>query len=133
MDAAYAVSSLAQVHLKSGEPSLAEEQARHAIQLLGDSEDVYVLQEVGNAQLVLGRSLLEQEKLEEAEEIFELAERTFKQVSLSSQLAAAWIAQGDLAARRRRSPGARSSTGVRPRRSRTSGSKGGGEHRCAAD
>ena len=28
------------------------------------------------------------------------AERTFKQVSLSSQLAAAWIAQGDLAARR---------------------------------
>ena len=100
MDAAYAVSSLAQVHLKSGEPSLAEEQARHAIQLLGDSEDVYVLQEVGNAQLVLGRSLLEQEKLEEAERNFELAERTFKQVSLSSQLAAAWIAQGDLAARR---------------------------------
>ena len=82
MDAGYAVSSLAQVHLKSGEPSLAEEQARHAIQLLGDSEDVYVLQEVGNAQLVLGRALLEQEKLEEAEQNFELAERTFKQVSL---------------------------------------------------
>jgi tetratricopeptide (TPR) repeat protein len=100
MDAAYAVSSLAQVHLKSGEPVLAEEQARHAIQLLGDSEDVYVMQEVGNAQLVLGRSLLEQEKLEEAEASFELAEHTFKQVSLSSQLAAAWIAQGDLAARR---------------------------------
>jgi transcriptional regulator with XRE-family HTH domain len=100
MDAAYAVSSLAQVHLKTNEPALAEEQARHAIQLLGESEDVYVLQEVGNAQLVLGRSLLEQEKLEEAEASFELAERTFKQVSLSSQLAAAWIAQGDLAARR---------------------------------
>jgi tetratricopeptide (TPR) repeat protein len=100
MDAAYAVSSLAQVHLKTNEPALAEEQARHAIQLLGDSEDVYVLQEVGNAQLVLGRSLLEQEKLEEAEASFALAERTFKQVSLSSQLAAAWIAQGDLAARR---------------------------------
>ena len=100
MDAAYAVSSLAQVHLKTGEAAQAEEQARHAIQLLGESEDVYVLQEVGNAQLVLGRSLLEQEKLEEAEASFDLAERTFKQVSLSSQLAAAWIAQGDLAARR---------------------------------
>jgi tetratricopeptide (TPR) repeat protein len=100
MDAAYAVSSLAQVHLKTGEAVLAEEQARHAIQLLGDSEDVYVLQEVGNAQLVLGRSLLDQEKLEEAEASFQSAERTFKQVSLSSQLAAAWIAQGDLAARR---------------------------------
>ena len=100
MDAAYAISSLAQVHLKTNEPALAEEQARHAIQLLGENEDVYVLQEVGNAQLVLGRSLLEQEKLEEAEASFELAERTFKQVSLSSQLAAAWIAQGDLAARR---------------------------------
>jgi transcriptional regulator with XRE-family HTH domain len=100
MDAAYAVSSLAQVHLKTGEALLAEEQARHAIQLLGESEDVYVLQEVGNAQLVLGRALLEQEKLEEAGASFELAERTFKQVSLSSQLAAAWIAQGDLAARR---------------------------------
>ena len=100
MDAAYAVSSLAQVHLKTGEPALAEEQARHAIQLLGESDDVYVMQEVGNAQLVLGRSLLDQEKLEEAEASFELAERTFKQVSLSSQLAAAWIAQGDLAARR---------------------------------
>src|SRR5918999_620600 len=99
-DAAYAVSSLAQVHLRTGEPVLAEEQARHAIQLLGDSEDVYVLQEIGNAQLVLGRALLEQEKLEEAEQSFELAEQTFKQVSLSSQLAAAWIAQGDLAARR---------------------------------
>jgi tetratricopeptide (TPR) repeat protein len=100
MDAAYAVSSLAQVHLRTGETTLAEEQARHAIQLLGASEDVYVLQEVGNAQLVLGRALLEQEKLAEAEESFELAENTFKQVSLSSQLAAAWIAQGDLAARR---------------------------------
>jgi tetratricopeptide (TPR) repeat protein len=100
MDAAYAVSSLAQVHLRTGEPTLAEEQARHAIQLLGASEDVYVLQEVGNAHLVLGRALLEQEKLAEAEQSFELAEQTFKQVSLSSQLAAAWIAQGDLAARR---------------------------------
>jgi transcriptional regulator with XRE-family HTH domain len=100
MDAAYAVSSLAQVHLRTGEPALAEEQARHALQLLGDGEDVYVVQEAGNAQLVLGRALLEQDRLEEAEQSFIRAEKNFEQVSLTSQLAAAWVAQGDLAARR---------------------------------
>jgi transcriptional regulator with XRE-family HTH domain/Tfp pilus assembly protein PilF len=100
MDAAYAVSSLAQVHLRTGELTLAEEQARHALELLGAGEDVHVLQEVGNAQLVLGRALLQQERLDEAEQTFALAEETFSQVSLTSQLAAAWIAQGDLAARR---------------------------------
>src|SRR5919108_706830 len=67
-DAAYAVSSLAQVHLRTGEMELAEEQARHALELLGDREDV--LDEIGNAQLVLGRSLLEQGRLDEAGEIF---------------------------------------------------------------
>jgi tetratricopeptide (TPR) repeat protein len=97
-DAAYAVSSLAQVHLRTGEMELAEEQARHALELLGDREDV--LDEIGNAQLVLGRSLLEQGRLDEAGEIFALAERTLGQVSSASYLAAAWVAQGDLAARR---------------------------------
>ncbi|MGH3131103.1 MAG: helix-turn-helix domain-containing protein, partial [Gaiellaceae bacterium] len=38
MDAAQAVSSLAQVHLRTGKPELAEEQARHALDLLGDRE-----------------------------------------------------------------------------------------------
>src|SRR5918996_1427699 len=76
------------------------ERAKNLYEEIAHRENVYVLQEVGNAQLVLGRSLLEQEKLEEAEASFQNAERTFKQVSLSSQLAAAWIAQGDLAARR---------------------------------
>jgi tetratricopeptide (TPR) repeat protein len=97
-DAAYAVSSLAQVHLRTGELKQAEEQARHALELLGEREDV--LDEIGNAQLVLGRSLLEQERLDEAEEIFARAEGSFGQLSSSSHLAAAWIAQGDLAARR---------------------------------
>ena len=97
-DAGYVVSSLAQVHLRTGEPKVAEEQARHALELLGDRVDV--LDEIGNAQLVLGRSLLEQERLEEAEEMFKAAEASFEQLSSASHRAAAWVAQGDLAVRR---------------------------------
>ena len=97
-DAGYVVSSLAQVHLRTGEPKLAEEQARHALELLGDRVDV--LDEIGNAQLVLGRALLEQERLDEAEEMFKAAEASFEQLSSVSHRAAAWVAQGDLAVRR---------------------------------
>src|SRR5919198_866904 len=71
-DAGYVVSSLAQVHLRTGEPKLAEEQARHALELLGERVDV--LDEIGNAQLVLGRSLLDQDRLDEADELFKAAE-----------------------------------------------------------
>ena len=97
-DAAQAVSSLAQVHLRTGEHELAEEQARHALQLLGGRVDF--LDEIGNAQLVLGRSLLEQGRLDEADEIFRQAEASFDQLASGSHRAAAWVAQGDLAARR---------------------------------
>ena len=97
-DAARAVSSLAQVHLRTGHPEPAEEQARQALKLLGDRVDV--VDEIGNAQLVLGRSLLEQGRLDEAEEAFGAAERSFDQLSSVSHRASAWIARGDLAARR---------------------------------
>ena len=97
-DAGYVVSSLAQVHLRTGEPKLAEEQARHALELLGDRVDV--LDEIGNAQLVLGRSLLEQDRLDEADELFTAAEASFEQLSSVSHRAAVWVAQGDLAVRR---------------------------------
>ena len=97
-DAARAVSSLAQVHLRTGHPEPAEEQARQALKLLGDRVDV--IDEIGNAQLVLGRSLLEQGRLDEAEEAFNSAERSFDQLSSVSHRASAWIAKGDLAARR---------------------------------
>jgi len=97
-DAARAVSSLAQVHLRTGHPGPAEEQARQALKLLGDRVDV--VDEIGNAQLVLGRALLDQDRLEEAEEAFEAAERSFDQLSSASHRASAWIAKGDLAARR---------------------------------
>src|SRR5439155_6540013 len=98
VDAAYAVSSMAQVHLRTGKIDLAEEQARHALELLNGR--VEHLDEIGNAQLVLGRSLLDQERLDEAEDVFRLAEESFAQLSSASHRAAAWIAQGDLATRR---------------------------------
>jgi tetratricopeptide (TPR) repeat protein len=97
-EAAQAVSSLAQVHLRTGELEQAEQQAQHALRLLDGRVDY--LDEIGNAQLVLGRALLEQDRLDEAEEAFRDAETSFAQLSSVSHRAAAWVAQGDLAARR---------------------------------
>jgi tetratricopeptide (TPR) repeat protein len=97
-DAAGAVSSLAQVHLRTGDVKRAEEQALHALELIGDREDM--LNEIGNARLVLGRSLLEQDRLDEAEGVFAEADDAFAKLSSASHRAAAWIAQGDLAAKR---------------------------------
>jgi tetratricopeptide (TPR) repeat protein len=98
LDAGFAVSSLAQVHLRTGELELAEEHARHALELLEGREDF--IDEIGNVELVLGRSLLEQGRLEEAEDMFGRAETNFDQLSSASHRAAAWVAKGDLAARR---------------------------------
>ena len=97
VDAAYAVSSLAQVHQRIGEQATAEEQARHALELLGGRDDH--LDEIGNAQLVLGRAILEQGRLDEAGTWFVEAEKNFTQLASASHKAAAWVAQGDLAAR----------------------------------
>ena len=96
--AAHAVNSLAQVHLRTGDVERAEEQARHALELLGDRVDS--LDEIGNAQLVLGRALLEQDRLDDAEAAFAAAERAFDQLSSGSHRASAWVAQGDLATKR---------------------------------
>jgi tetratricopeptide (TPR) repeat protein len=97
-DAATAVNSLAQVHLRTGDAKRAEEQAVHALELIGPREDM--LDEIGNARLVLGRALLMQERLDEADVALADAEDAFAQLSSASHRAAAWIALGDLAARR---------------------------------
>ena len=97
-DAAQAVSSLAQVNLGTGEVELAEEQSRKALELLGGREDF--VDEIGNAQIVLGRSLLEQGRLDEAQQMFEAAEASFAQLSSASHRAVAWTAQGDVASKR---------------------------------
>jgi tetratricopeptide (TPR) repeat protein/DNA-binding XRE family transcriptional regulator len=97
-EAAHAVNGIAQVHLRTGDIARAEEQARYALELLGDRVDE--VHEIGNAQLVLGRALLQQDRLDEAEEAFKAGERAYDQMSSGSHRAEAWIAQGDLAARR---------------------------------
>jgi tetratricopeptide (TPR) repeat protein len=97
-EAAHAVNGIAQVHLRTGNVKRAEEQARYALELLGDRVDE--TDEIGNAHLVLGRALLEQNRLDEADEAFQGAERAYDQLSSGSHRASAWVAQGDLAARR---------------------------------
>jgi tetratricopeptide (TPR) repeat protein len=97
-EAATAISSLAQVHLRTGDVERAEEQALHALELIGDRSTM--VDEVGNAQLVLGRALLEQDRLDEAEAAFAHADDAFAKLSSGSHRAAAWIAQGDLATKR---------------------------------
>ncbi len=99
-DAAQAVSSLAQIHLRTGNVDQAEEQARHALRLLEAAGNEDYIDEVGSAQLVLGRALLEQDKTDEAEEAFHAAETCFDQLGSAGHRAAAWVARGDLAARR---------------------------------
>jgi tetratricopeptide (TPR) repeat protein len=97
-DAAQAVSSLAQVHQRTGRFDLAEQQARHALELLDGRDDF--LYEIGNAQVVLGRALLEQGRLDEAELTLAQADDTMSQLSSASHRAMVWTAQGDLAGKR---------------------------------
>ena len=97
-DAGHVMCSLAEVHLGVGDAVRAEAEARQALELFGDRVDY--LHEIGNTQLVLGRALLEQDRLSEAEEILRAADRSFEQLSSASHRAAAWVALGDLAARR---------------------------------
>ncbi|MGZ8782467.1 MAG: tetratricopeptide repeat protein [Gaiellaceae bacterium] len=95
VETGYAVSSLAQVYLRTGHPELAAKQARIALELLSDREDVH--EEVGNVQLVLGRALMLQGEQTEAGDWFAAAETTFGGRESPSLLAAAWMARGELA------------------------------------
>src|SRR5580765_4381674 len=98
VEAANVVSSLAHVHLATGQVQAAEEEARHALQLLSDREDF--LLEIASTQLVLGRALMEQDRLDDAQDMLRTAEGNAEQIESISHRAAAWMAQGDLAARR---------------------------------
>lgn len=97
MVAAYAISSLAQVHLRAGEPAVAAQRATRALELLDNRPDHAA--EVGNAQIVLGRALAELERWECAEKALLQADVTLSGLSPSHQ-AAAWMALGELDARR---------------------------------
>ena len=97
-DAAQALEGIARVHLNRGEYDQADELARQSLALLQGREDY--LHEVGPSQLVLGRALLERGRLDEAEECFRAADAAAEQMASISHRTEAWVALGDLAARR---------------------------------
>jgi len=94
VEAGYVCSSKAEILLDSGEPQSAEIQARRAIELLAGRVDH--LQEVGTAQLALGRAVAAQGRAGEAEQIISAADATFKRASSLSHRADAWMAMGDV-------------------------------------
>jgi tetratricopeptide (TPR) repeat protein len=98
VDAGYAVSSTAQVLVRGGDAVGGERAARHALQLLVDRADH--VNEIGNAQLVLGRALMEQDRFDEAEQTLAAADASVEQMDSLGHRAAVWLAQGDLASRR---------------------------------
>src|SRR5919198_1497437 len=97
-EAANVVASLAHVHLMTGEAGTAEAEARHALSLMENRADF--LYHVAPTQLVLGRALLEQGRLDEAEEYLRASDSSAEQLESLSHRAAAWMARGDLAAKR---------------------------------
>jgi tetratricopeptide (TPR) repeat protein len=97
-DAAQALEGIARVHLNRGEYDQADALARKALELLQGREDY--LHEVCPSQLVLGRALLERGRLDEAEEAFRAADAAAEQMASISHRTEAWVALGDLAARR---------------------------------
>ena len=97
-DAAQAVSSLAQVHLRDRPARARRGAGTAALGLLEGRVDF--LDEQGNAQLVLGRALLEQGRLDESEQALAATDAAFEQLSSRSHRAAAWTAQAELSMRR---------------------------------
>ena len=98
VDAGYVCSSLAEVWFESGDAAMSERQALKALDLLGDRVDH--LQEVGTAQLTLGRSLAAQGRVEEGERWIAAADESFEKASSVSHRSSAWIALGDVESRR---------------------------------
>jgi tetratricopeptide (TPR) repeat protein len=94
VDAGYVCSSLAEIRLDLGDAELAETQARKALDLLGGRTDH--LQEVGTAELALGRSLAAQGRLDDAERWIVRAEETSERASSASHRSSAWLARGDV-------------------------------------
>ena len=97
-EAAHVITSLAEIYVDTERPVEAETQARKALELLGTREDF--IAEIGTAQLTLGRALLAQGRLDEAQGILANADSSFEQMSSTSHRAAAWVALGDVAAQR---------------------------------
>ncbi len=94
-DLAQAVSSLAQVYLRTGQPREARVRAERAASLLAGRLDFF--DELGNAQLVVAKALAAEDDDEGAVAWLDQAERSFAALGSTSHVAAVWIARGDLA------------------------------------
>jgi tetratricopeptide (TPR) repeat protein len=94
-DVAQATSSLAQILLEAGRAGDARVLALHAVEMLEGRVDFF--DELGNAQLVVARAFAADDEVASAEHWFGIAEATFTSFGGTSQLAAAWMARGDLA------------------------------------
>jgi tetratricopeptide (TPR) repeat protein len=98
VDAAFAASSLASARMHSGDLEGAIESGYRAIELL--SGRLEYREEEGNARIVIGRAALGLGRIDEAETSFKAAMDCFTAVETVSHLAGAWVALGDVAARR---------------------------------
>jgi tetratricopeptide (TPR) repeat protein len=94
-DVAQATSSLAQVFLGTDRPREARAHAEASLAQLAGRVDF--LAEIGNAQLVVAKSYAAELDAVSACEWLDQAERTFVELAATSQLAAVWIARGDVA------------------------------------
>jgi len=97
-ESGHVVSSIASLHLEAGDPAQAEEQARLAIELIGDGEDD--TEQDGEARLVLGKALLAQGRFEEAEQTLTPVKDFFESMRATSNLSRTLVALGDLATAR---------------------------------
>ena len=81
--------------LRTDRPREARARAHAALALLAGRLDF--LGEIGNAQLVVAKSHSAELDSASASEWLDHAERTFTELGSTSQLAAVWVARGDLA------------------------------------
>jgi tetratricopeptide (TPR) repeat protein len=93
-DLAQAVSSLAQVYLRTDRPAEARVRAERAVELLDGRVDF--LDELVNAQLVVARSLAAEGDTDGASSWLDRADRAVDSLGSTSHRAAALIARGDL-------------------------------------
>jgi tetratricopeptide (TPR) repeat protein len=94
-DVAQAVSSLAQVYLRTGRPQEARVRAQRAVEILDGRPDF--VDELGNAQLIVAKALAEEGDAVNAAGWLDCAEHSFTTLGSTSHLAMTWVARGDLA------------------------------------
>ena len=94
VEAGYVCSSHAGIQLDRGEHEAARTNALKALDLLAGRVDH--LQEIGMAQLIVGRAYAGTGEIDEAEKWIATADETFCQAKSMGHRSYAWLAQGDV-------------------------------------